>query len=56
MNLILYDIWVCYDDADNCKRICSTLNRAAAELLKKELEKSTRYSEVWINEAYEEIE
>lgn len=56
MEMILYEVWVCYDDADNCKKVASFLNRAAAEQVKNEYEKSTEYSNVWINETYERID
>ena len=56
MGIILYEVWACYDDADNCEKIASFFNRAAAEQVKNEYEKSTEYSNVWINEIYERID
>lgn len=56
MEMIVYEVWVCYDDADNCKKVASFLNRAAAEQIKNEYEKSTEYSTVWVNETYERID
>ncbi len=56
MEMILYEVWVCYDDSDNCEKVASFLNRAAAEQVKKEYVQSTMYSNVWINETYERID
>lgn len=61
MEQILYELWICFDDADNCERQATFMNRAVAESIKKSYQDKidsgeVNYKKVWIREIYEPID
>lgn len=61
MEQILYELWIGFDDADNCEKQATFMNRAVAESIKQSYQNKidsgeANYKTVWIREIYEPID